>query len=366
MQEERKKILEMIQDGKLSAEEAMGLLEELDKASQESEAKEQKLQNELSTVVVDKKNEGSNQDTFKKNIQSSKEKIMDFVESAFKKIKETDLDFNFGKSVEVSHIFQHDQDFLNVVDVDIANGKMKIAAWDHNDVRVECQAKVYRVEDIEEARKNFLEEVDFTIENGKLKFKVREKSIKVDTIMYIPRREYEDIHVRMFNGAITAESLRSENFKAKTANGAIHIMQGTGDSCELETGNGMITITDTNFNDLEAETLNGAINADGYFKKLDVQTFNGEVICTNSGMDCDSIHAKSVTGKVQLTLPPGKAIEGELKSNLGSFNVTLEGMTIIEEKSDVVQKVLKFKTVKEEVPVLHVFAETKTAAITVS
>jgi len=55
MQEERKKILEMIQDGKLSAEEAMGLLEELDKASQESEAKEQKLQNELSTVVVDKK-----------------------------------------------------------------------------------------------------------------------------------------------------------------------------------------------------------------------------------------------------------------------------------------------------------------------
>ncbi|MDQ7861669.1 hypothetical protein RCO48_13660 [Peribacillus frigoritolerans] len=39
MQEERKKILKMIQDGKLSAEEAMGLLEELDKASQESEAK---------------------------------------------------------------------------------------------------------------------------------------------------------------------------------------------------------------------------------------------------------------------------------------------------------------------------------------
>ncbi|MGE7761779.1 DUF4097 family beta strand repeat-containing protein [Peribacillus sp. NPDC097895] len=366
MQEERKKILEMIQDGKLTAEEAMGLLEDLEKASQESEAKEQKLQNELSTVVVDKKSEGSTQDTFKKNIQSSKEKIIDFVESAFKKIKETDLDFNFGKSVEVSHIFQHDYDFLNEVDVDIANGKVKIATWNQKDVRVECHAKVYRVEDIEEARKNFLEEVEFSIEDGKMKFKVREKAIKVDTIMYIPRKEYEDIHVRLFNGAITTESLKSENLKAKTANGAIHIMQGKGDSCELETGNGMITISDTNFNDLEAETLNGAINAAGYFKKLDVQTFNGEIVCSNFGMDCDSIHAKSITGKVKLILPPGKAIEGELKSNLGSFNVSLEGMTIIEEKSDVVQKVLKFKTVKEEVPVLHVFAETKTAAITVS
>lgn len=366
MQEERKKILEMIQDGKLSADEAMGLLEELEKASQESEAKGQVLQNELSTVVVEKKSEGSTQDTFKKNIQSSKDKILDFVESAFKKIKDTDLDFNFGKSVEVSHIFQHDYDFLNEVDVDIANGRIKIATWDQQDVRVECQAKVYRVEDIEAARKSFLDEVDFLIQDGKITFKVSEKAVKVDTIMYIPRREYEDIQVRMFNGAITTESLKSENLKAKTANGAIHILQGNGDSCVLETGNGTITISDTNFTDLEAETLNGAIKADGYFKKLDVQTFNGDIVCHNSGMDCDSVHAKSVTGKVQLNLPPGKAIEGELKSNLGSFNVTLEGMTIIEEKSDVVQKVLKFKTVKEEVPLLHVFAETKTAAITVS
>ncbi|MFJ7752915.1 DUF4097 family beta strand repeat-containing protein [Peribacillus muralis] len=366
MQEERKKILEMIQDGKLSADEAMGLLEELEKASQESEAKEQKLQNELSTVVVEKKSEGSTHDSFKKNIQSSKEKIFDFVESAFKKIKETDLDFNFGKSVEVSHIFQHDYDFLNEVDVDIANGKIKIAAWDQQDVRVECQARIYRVEDIEEARKNFLDEVDFSIKDGKIIFKVREKAVKVDTIMYIPRREYEKIQVRLFNGAITTESLKSENLKAKTANGSIHIMHGNGDYCELETGNGTITISDTNFNDLEAETLNGAIRADGYFKKLDVQTFNGEIVCNNSGLDCDSIHAKSITGKVQLNLPAGKAIEGELKSNLGSFNVTLEGMTIVEEKSDVVQKVLKFKTVKEEVPSLHVFAETKTAAITIS
>ncbi|MGW6380526.1 DUF4097 family beta strand repeat-containing protein [Peribacillus butanolivorans] len=366
MQEERKKILEMIQDGKLTAVEAMSLLEDLEKASQESEAKEQKLQNELSTVVVDKKSEDNTQDTFKKNIQSSKEKIIDFVESAFKKIKETDLDFNFGKSVDVSHIFQHDYKVLNGVDIDIANGKIKIATWDHKDVRVECQAKVYRVEDIEEARKNFLEDVHFSIEEGKMRFKVFEKSIKVDAVLYIPRKEYEDIQVRLFNGAITAESLESNKLKAKTANGAIHILQGNGESCELETGNGTITISDTNYNDLEAETLNGAINADGYFKKIDVQTFNGEIVCKNSELDCDSIHAKSITGKVQLILPPGKAIEGELKSNLGGFNVSLEGMTIIEEKSDVVQKVLKFKTAKEEVPVLHVFAETKTAAITVS
>ena len=366
MQAEKQKILEMVQEGKLTAIEAMNLLDDLEKASQESEVKEQKLQNELSTVVVNQKNEENSQDSFKKNVQSSKEKILGFVESAYKKIKETDLDFNFGKSVEVSHIFQHDYEFLDEIDIDVANGKVKIATWDQQEVRVECQAKVYRVEDIEKARETFLDEVHFAIEAGKMKFKVREKTMKVDTVLYIPHKEYEDIQVRLFNGAITTESLTVEKLKAKTANGVIHIQHGKGETCELETGNGTITISDTNYDELEAETLNGAINAEGHFKKMDVQSFNGEIVCKNLAQDCEAIHAKSITGKVQLVLPPGKAIEGELKSNLGSFNVSLEGMTIVEEKSDVVQKVLKFKTTNLEDSVLHVFADTKTAAITVS
>lgn len=240
MQAEKQKILEMVQEGKLTAIEAMNLLDDLEKASQESEAKEQKLQNELSTVVVNQKNEENSQDSFKKNVQSSKEKILGFVESAYKKIKETDLDFNFGKSVEVSHIFQHDYESLDEIDIDVANGKVKIATWDQQEVRVECQAKVYRVEDIEKARETFLDEVHFVIEAGKMKFKVREKTMKVDTVLYIPRKEYEDIQVRLFNGAITTESLTVEKLKAKTANGVIHIQHGKGETCELETGNGTI------------------------------------------------------------------------------------------------------------------------------
>lgn len=366
MKEEKKKILEMVQEGLLSAEEAMNLLEELEKASKESEAKEQSLQNELSTVVIDQKKEESTQDSFKKNILSSKEKIFDFVETAFKKIKETDLDFNFGKAVDVQHIFQHDFESLDEIDIDIANGKLKMLPGDQNDVRVECKAKVYRVDDSTEGREAFMDHVRFTIEDGKMKFKVREKTIKVDTVVYLPKRNYEEIQVRLFNGSIHADSLLADTFKAKTANGAIELRQGDGTSCELETGNGTITIASARYDKLEAETLNGAINADGSFKKLDMKTFNGDIVCENYQRESDSLHATSVTGKVKLVLPSGKAVEGELKSNLGSFNVTLERMSIVEEKSDVVQKVLKFKTSKQEESTLHIFAETKTGTIAIS
>ena len=73
-----------------------------------------------------------------------------------------------------------------------------------------------------------------------------------------------------------------------------------------------------------------------------------------------------MTGKIQLSLVAGTPVSGELKSNLGSFNVSLEGINIIEEKNDVILKVLKFKTIQEQSPVTHIFAESKTGAISVS
>ena len=43
------------------------------------------------------------------------------------------------------------------------------------------------------------------------------------------------------------------------------------------------------FDKIEAETLNGAIHADGQFNKVDLQTFNGQIICRNEKMDSESI-----------------------------------------------------------------------------
>ncbi|MFJ8246231.1 DUF4097 family beta strand repeat-containing protein [Peribacillus asahii] len=368
MQEEKKRILQLVQDGKITAEEALTILEALDKAGKESEQKEQVLKNELSTEVIEAKKQHYDDahDTFKKNIQSSKEKIFEFVESAFQKIKDTDLDFNFGKSFTVSHIFQHDEKVIQDLDVDIANGKIKMIAWDHHDVRVECEAKVYRVDDQDQAREAFLNEVIFAIEDGTLKFYLQEKGIKADVLIYVPQKEYKQLRIRMFNGGVAAESLAAEEVKVKSANGSISMDSVRGENCELETGNGTITIQASRFDKVEAETLNGAIEAGGHFKKVDVQTFNGQIICRNDNEESDSLYAKSITGKIQLSVASGAAVSGELKSNLGGFNVNLEGIKIVEEKSDVIQKVLKFQTVYDQTPVLHIFADTKTGAISVS
>jgi DUF4097 and DUF4098 domain-containing protein YvlB len=161
--EERKRILDMVKEGKLTVDEALNLLELLESGSQ-------KQAGELSTSVQFE--EAKKEETVNQKVHSAKDKLFDFVDTAFKKIKDFDLDLNFGQSVEVSHIFHHTDVFLKDMDIDVANGSVKIVPWDQKDVRIECEAKVYRVENQDKARQNFLKDVLFTIEGGKLRFHI--------------------------------------------------------------------------------------------------------------------------------------------------------------------------------------------------
>jgi DUF4097 and DUF4098 domain-containing protein YvlB len=363
MNEERKRILKMVEEGKLTVDEALTLLDDIQKAERTMEQKQAEIFNELSTAV--KFEEAKKEDPVQDKFKSAKEKVFDFVDSALKKIKDLDLDFNFGHSVEISHIFHHSDVYIKDMDIDVANGSIKLAAWDQNDVRIECQAKVYRVENQEQARQNFLKDVIFAIEGQKLRFITQQKLMKIDAIIYVPSADYERIRVRMFNGPIMGEELRVTDLRVKTANGKIILERLNGKRAEVETANGNVSIQNSVFDDLEAETINGAIKLDGDFRKMETQTFNGNITYNLRGERSELIIAKATTGAVDLFVPEGIPVNGELKTNLGGFNVKLEGIKILEEKSEMIQKLLRFESVNHPDRLLKVFVDTKTGSITI-
>lgn len=364
MQEERKRILKMVEDGKLTVNEALQLLEELDKSSQTMEQKQQEIVNELSTIVKDEeKKEKSSYGHYKS--QSVKDMIFDFVDSAFKKIKDFDLDFNFGKSVEISHIFQQSDVFLTGIDIDVANGSVTVVPWDQNDVRIECQSKVYRVETVDEARRKFLSDALFAIEGQKMRFSSQQKWMKVDAKIFVPASQYESVRVRLFNGSIKGENLNINDFKAKTANGKIDLESIRSKKVEVETANGKIQLKKSNVHELEAETINGAIKLEGTYGNAELKTFNGNIECKLKGSDCHLLEAEATTGSIEVYVPYEAVVEGELKSNLGGFNVELEGIQTFEEKNEVVQKKVRFKPTSDQPTTMKVFADTKTGAVAV-
>jgi DUF4097 and DUF4098 domain-containing protein YvlB len=339
------------------------MLEELEKAQQTMKQKQEQMVHELSTATNFE--EASKEDSSQGKFQSTKEKIFEFVDSALKKIKDIDLDLNFGHSVEISHIFHQGDVHLKDMDIDVANGSVKIAAWDQNDVRVECQAKIYRVDSQDQARQNFLRDVTFAVEGQKLKFTTQQKWMKVDAVVYVPKSQYERVRIRLFNGSISGEELNVEDFRVKTANGKINLERVTGKRAEIETANGSIKLTSSIIDDLEAETIYGAIKLDGNFRKMDTQTFSGNVTYNLSGNRSELISAKAITGTVDIFVPEGVPVNGELKTNLGGFNVKLEGIQILEEKSEMIQKLLRFQSVNHPDRMLKVFADTKTGSITI-
>ncbi|WP_163099165.1 DUF4097 family beta strand repeat-containing protein [Peribacillus alkalitolerans] len=363
MVEVKKKILELVQQGKISTEEALKLLEELDQAEKVKAEKEKEVVTSLSTVVIDAGEK--TEETAHKKTHSLKEKLFDAVHTVLDKVKELDLDFKLGQSVEVSHIFQHGDASFEDIDIDIANGKLELIPWDQSDVRVECQAKVYRTNEVNEARKLLLEGTTFTIENNRLELNTKQKWMKFDAKVFVPIQEYNKVRIRLFNGAISAGNLKVQSLNAKTANGKILISNAAAELGEFETANGNIELSSGSFKKLEVETINGAISAEGTSVYADLQTFNGNIKLKLHNKAAQSIVAKAVTGSVDLLIPNEAAVEGELKSNLGGFNLDLSGIQIVEEKNEVAQKTLKFKMIESAFHKLQIVADTKTGSITV-
>src|SRR5690606_32562842 len=146
-------------------------------------------------------------------------------------------------------------------------------------------------------------------------------------------------------------------------NGKVNFANLLSKKLETETANGPIQVTDSRILDLEAETLNGHIHTDGAFQMVDLQSFSGNIHCTIKEKGADSIEAKTATGGINLYVPSDVTAKGELRSNLGSFKIELEGLEVIEEKSEMVQKSLRFAAKDETNPRLRIYADSKTGAI---
>lgn len=375
MNQERKRILEMVQEGKLSAQEAIILLDALDEGKKAAAEGKPDVVGENGTGPVfpaDEKQKAENErtygaktdeDNFYKQMEQAGERIFDFVNSALRKIRE--IDFQFNQSVEIPHVFQQSGEGIDRVDIDVANGPVRVIPWEQEEVRIECQAKVYRAEDREHGRSYFLDNTIFSQDNSMLVFATKSKWMRVETVVYVPKRRYKKISVRIFNGELTGERLESDYLLVKTTNGKVDLENVSGAKLDIETVNGQIRVQDVQADELEAETINGAIDVLAACRKLELKSFNGNIFCKLKDAGTKVMEAKAVTGNIHVFVPDGAGINGELRSNLGSYTLDLEGVDILHEKRDVIQKQMKFKRTGTGEETIHLFADTKTGSVSV-
>ena len=98
---------------------------------------------------------------------------------------------------------------------------------------------------------------------------------------------------------------------------------------------------------------------------MELQSFNGHIHCKLDGARCEMVEAKATTGGIDIDVPEYVTVNGKLKSNFGNFTVDLEGIQIIEEKNEFMQKTLGFKSIKDSQSAIHLLADTKTGSIVI-
>ncbi|GER65954.1 hypothetical protein BpJC4_04250 [Weizmannia acidilactici] len=359
MENKRKRILDMVKNGKLSTDEALTLLEALDREESGNVEKGEGKTTEQSG------RDGEGQKRFHdtaQNFNETKEKLFDLVGGALKKIKE--FDFQISQSAEVSHVFQQHMPEIENIEIDIANGNLTFKQWDQEDVRVECRAKVFRTNDREEARSFLLNNSTFSIEDGRLVFATQSKWMKADTAVYIPAAQYRKIILSTFSGNVQVKEIQADHLKIKTLHGKVLLERAELEKADIETGNGTVEFDRTVIRQVEAQTMNGDIRWNGSFGRSDFEAFNGN-ITVNMASEGDTLHAKTVSGNIEIAIPENTSVHGEGKTNFGSFAIELEGMEKYEERKEMIQKIARFSRKGISETELYVFADAKTGTITI-
>ncbi|WP_078429915.1 DUF4097 family beta strand repeat-containing protein [Alkalihalobacterium alkalinitrilicum] len=364
--EERKMILKMIEDGKITAEEGLKLLNALQQ-EEPKEKKETKTEEPQQTQTslserVDWDSKRQSRRTYRQTSGASV--LTGFIENAIQKIKDLDLDFNFGSFVEVEHIFHHKNFHGKELDFSLENGSITLIPWEEEDIRVECKAKVYRARDAEEGRQTFLQETIFEGREDRIRFYSKVKSVKIQATCYIPKDYYESIKVYTFNGHIKGEKLQGDKLEVKVVNGSVHLTDVVGKRLYAETVNGPIDITSIHNDWCEVKTMNGAITLEGKTIDVNVETVNGAIRYRLDEVS-EPCYAdlKATTGSINVSVPADLRIEGKLETNVGGFTCDLNGLEIVEEKKDFVQKTLSFIANKECSPRFKLEGETNTGSI---
>ncbi|APT51040.1 hypothetical protein BSA171_03390 [Bacillus safensis] len=354
---EKERILKLVEDGVLSAKEAITLLEKLEEG--------QSVSLEKSTADHTFHEEKAGAESKGNGTENLGAKLFGWLDSAVKKVKDVDLDLNFGQSVDVEHIFQFKDASLSHLDIQLANGSLNVMPWDDRDIRAECHAKIYRAEDGEQARQQFLNQLDCGLEGDKFFIRTEKKTMKVNVTLYVPRIQYDKVKVKLFNGPIRGEKLKTKELAAKTTNGVVSFASLQAEKVGIETANGQIKLADHECGMIEVETINGLIDLRGKSESIDAQSFNGNIAVQLSDEKCRSIYAKTTTGSVDVQIPRACAVTAELKSNLGSISHDLLDAEMIKEKNETLQKEKMIKANQQAAHSISIFAETKTGSIQV-
>ncbi|MCL1934807.1 MAG: DUF4097 domain-containing protein [Defluviitaleaceae bacterium] len=329
MNNERLKILELLQEGKITVEDSLKLLDAVEPKEErkkikifkgKTEAEKQANENnEETTIFVD------GEEIKKVNSLDSdiKEKISQALENITSSVKNVvndlgDINISFGDSGQPFNLTSEPLENVKKLNAKAKNGSIFLTGYTGETVIIngnfrEKNGKNPNFALVEEDGVLTLDYDKNAVRFVKFNIKVPTKMIKEINLqtsnsgINLSEFSCEDIFAKSTNGKIVVEQVDCDTLDLDTSNSKIEISDTIANTTKLETSNGTINVYNLTTNEINADTSNGSVKIYGITPKentaiLNVDTSNGSVTIDTSKIPA-TVTARTSIGKV--TLPEG-------------------------------------------------------------
>lgn len=294
--EEKKMILEMLQSGKISTEEAQELLAALDKGVDPAPAE------------PNSDHQGGN---FVEDIIGSIRSGLSNLPLVF------DIDSNRIK-LEQTLTGQFEAEQVDL-DLQTRNGSIRVEAWDEPGYQLDLTLSVRAT--TREQAEAIVADREFVVRSGNSLMVGDRKSRQLDNKVSVSMR------LRL---------PRQHNYlcQAKTTNGSVEIRELDLSGCQVQSANGSLRLYGINADDVEAKTVNGSLKVEGSMGNLLGKATNGSITIDNIA-ETSRNELKTVNGRVEVRIPSREnlGIIATAKTTAGSIRMEHPAMKVKEKIS---------------------------------
>lgn len=343
MSEERIMILNMLQEGKITQEEALKLLDAIGeknnlndkKAKQTSDMNFNELASKIGNVI---------ESTFYKvsdslsNLDSDYKIFNNYSGKVIKSIRTENLEEKINLYVKNHHdkiqVYQWENDYVEV----IAN-----INYDESEYNRDYEFIIHEIND-----QNHYIGVDTNKSN---------KGYSVKLSVNIPQALVENLNIETSNSKIEADNLDIDHAKFTSTNGKITIDSIKATNIICKTTNNKITARDIDSDTLECITTNGKIVLDTInARKIDARNSNGSINIDNLRSNAKEVNLNSTNGGIYIDcLDFSKPIKASISGRL-SHNLSSNFIHLIEDSNEIIATNAKYTVDSEDV--LYIFAHT--------
>ncbi len=331
------RILQMLEEGKITAQEAFQLIEALDEKGAQTEPKvEQKTSEDNSEKTKSSGRSKSVEDIFSditsdfqklfnsdkvsstiKNIRENDQakQVFSTVENAFESVKNSNFESMFSQGPK-NRLIETINDDVSRLNLDVTHGNITIVPTERvTTVKFEV-TPLYRKLD---KKKNYFEDIICEVNDGTLNVVSDAKFVKVNVEILMNQTDLKRLIISGTNGNVNLSTHTFEELTVDLLNGNITLDGTITTNAFLRTSRGNISVDKGSHKTLEMISMFGAIKTgDLHAKELTVSA-NGAV---NIVLDkqTESAVLNSNMGNINLTVPRDRHFEGRMSTVLGQLN----------------------------------------------